>query len=120
MKTWQKLRTNPQLLQTYLMREQVIDGIRTFFKSDGFHEVETPLLVKSPGTEPYLEVFASQLQIADGRQVPGYLLTSPEFAMKKLLVAGLPKVFQVCKSFRNGEGIGPMHNHECRLPGYYD
>lgn len=118
-KTWQKLRNQPELVTQYLVREQVIDGIRGFFKGQGFHEVETPLLVQSPGTEPYLEVFASELKMADGRVMPGYLLTSPEYAMKKLLVAGLPKIFQICKSFRNGEGIGPMHNHEFTILEWY-
>lgn len=119
MKTWQKLRQQPRLVAQYLVREQVIDGIRRFFKQQGFHEVETPLLVQSPGTEPYLEVFATELAMADGRRMPSYLLTSPEYAMKKLLVAGLPKIFQVCKSFRNGEGIGPMHNHEFTILEWY-
>jgi len=106
-------------LQKYIVREQVIDTIRAFFKNDGFNEVETPLLVQSPGTEPYLEVFATKLELADGRNMPGYLLTSPEYAMKKLLVAGMSKIFTICKSFRNGEGIGPMHNHEFTILEWY-
>jgi lysyl-tRNA synthetase class 2 len=100
---WQKIRQNPALLEKFLIREQVMDGIRSFFKSASFHEVETPLLVEHPGTEPYLEVFATELLSADGHKQPAYLLTSPEYAMKKLLVAGMGPIFQVCKSFRNGK-----------------
>lgn len=118
-KTWQKIRNQPEKLQTYLVREQVIDQIRAFFKKNGFNEVETPLLVRSPGTEPYLDVFATQIEVVDGRKMAGYLLTSPEFAMKKLLVAGLSNIFQICKSFRNGEGIGPTHNHEFTILEWY-
>jgi lysyl-tRNA synthetase class 2 len=119
LKTWQKIRQNPQTIATYLAREKVIDGIRAFFKGEGFHEVDTPLLVQSPGTEPYLDVFVTELVLADERKMAGYLLTSPEYAMKKLLVAGLPKIFTICKSFRNGEGIGPMHNHEFTILEWY-
>lgn len=119
MKTWQKIQKNQALIDQYLIREQVIDGIRAFFKNQGFNEVETPLLVEHPGTEPYLEVFETQLQIADGRFKKGFLTTSPEYAMKKLLVAGLPKIFQICKSFRNDEGLGGMHNHEFTILEWY-
>lgn len=116
---WQQFKTNPELLQPLLIREQVVAGIRSFFKGEGFNEVETPLLVAHPGTEPYLEVFATRLQISDGRTLPGYMLTSPEYAMKKLLVAGMTKIFQVCKSFRNDEGISGFHNHEFTILEWY-
>ena len=100
-KNWQKMRQNQFFTEKLLLREQVIKAIRKFFDQEKFHEVETPLLVKSPGTEPYLEVFSTKLKDEHANSQPAYLLTSPEYAMKKLLVAGLDKIYQICKSFRN-------------------
>jgi elongation factor P--(R)-beta-lysine ligase len=119
MKNWQRIKQNSQLKEQFLIREKVIDGIRSFFKADGFHEVETPMMVKYPGTEPFLEVFETELKWADGKTNQAFMLTSPEFAMKKLLVAGFDKIFQVCKSFRNGEGISPRHNPEFTILEWY-
>lgn len=119
MNTWQKIQSQPELKHQYLVREKVIDAIRSFFKSRDFHEVETPLLVKSPGTEPYLEVFETTLQFAEGDRHRGFLLTSPEYAMKKLLAAGFGNIFQICKSFRNNEGRSGKHNPEFTILEYY-
>ena len=119
MKNWKRLRQNPELWTAFLMREQVIQGIREYFLSYDFHEVETPLLVEHPGTEPFLEVFETQLFKADGRKIPAFLLTSPEYAMKKLIVAGLHNIFQICKSFRNAEGESGRHNPEFTILEWY-
>jgi elongation factor P--(R)-beta-lysine ligase len=137
-KNWKKIRKNVDGLQRggdvlenrtvlnkFLIREKVVDAIRLFFKNEGFREVETPLLVQSPGTEPYLEVFKSEL-LTSGVHSDGiidrkksYLLTSPELAMKKLLSAGLGSIFQICKSFRNGEGLSSFHNPEFTILEWY-
>ncbi len=119
MKNWQGLKTDPKLKQNLFIREQVIDAIRKHFKSQGFHEVETPLLVKSPGTEPYLEVFETTLKITNQPDQPAYLLTSPEYALKKLLVAGMGSIFEITKSFRNGEGVSRAHNSEFTILEWY-
>lgn len=118
-KTWQKLKADPALWNQYLLREKVIDGIRSYFKSQEFHEVETPSLVESPSTETYLEFFDTELAMADGQKKTGYLITSPEYAMKKLLVAGMKKMFQLCKSFRNNEGLSSRHNPEFLILEWY-
>lgn len=127
-KNWQKIKSDPNLIKTFLMREKVIDAIRFFFKNQGFHEVETPLLVKSPGTEPFLEVFETELKIAHPsldnslsqyKFQPAFLLTSPEYAMKKLVAGGLGNIFQICKSFRNGEGLSQRHNPEFTILEWY-
>ncbi len=77
------------------LRERAIDAVRRFFKAEGFTEVETPLLVPSPGVEPHLDPF-------EVRAVPlRYLPTSPEYAMKKLLAAGSGSIFQVARAFRD-------------------
>src|SRR5690348_18250129 len=101
--TWHRVRDGRQSVETLLVRERVVDGIRAFFKARGFHEVETPLLVAHPGMEPHLEVFKTELLTARGPRADAYLTTSPEYAMKKLLAAGLERIFQVCKAFRNRE-----------------
>lgn len=123
MKNWQKLHQQPQLFERFWVREKVNTAIRQYFKSELFHEVETPSLARSPGTEPFLEVFATQLKQADGtptgRLTDAFLLTSPEYAMKKLLVAGSGPIFQICKSFRNGEGISGRHNPEFTILEWY-
>jgi len=81
--------------------------------------VETPLLVAHPGMEPHLEVFETELRTASGRRSRAFLTTSPEYAMKKLLAAGLPRIFQVCKAFRNGEEVSRGHNPEFTMLEWY-
>ena len=113
------MRDDQYVTDRLLLREQVIQAIRQFFAKENFHEVETPLLVKSPGTEPYLEVFETKLIDEQNQQQPAYLLTSPEYAMKKLLAGGLTKIYQICKSFRNRESLGGTHNPEFTILEWY-
>ncbi|HEX5416453.1 MAG TPA: EF-P lysine aminoacylase EpmA, partial [Chloroflexota bacterium] len=101
------------------VRERVIDATRAFFKERGFHEVETPLFVRYPGMEPYLEVFPTAWRDSRGECHPGFLTTSPEYAMKKLLAAGVAPIFQICKSFRNREDVSARHNPEFTILEWY-
>ncbi len=117
--TWLRIRDLPALAAPRLVRERVIDAIRAFFKRRGYHEVETPLLVRCPGMEPYLEVFQTTWKTARGESYVGYLTTSPEYAMKKLLAAGIGPIFQICKSFRNGEEVSALHNPEFTILEWY-
>jgi elongation factor P--(R)-beta-lysine ligase len=119
MKTWQRLKNNPQKIEFLRKRSQVIDAVRLFFKQQDFLEVDTPLMVKSPGMEPYLEVFETTLLDQERHKQKAYLLTSPEYALKKLLVGGIPKLFQICKSFRNAEGLSFKHNPEFSIIEWY-
>jgi lysyl-tRNA synthetase class 2 len=84
-------------------------ALRRFFAARDFLEVETPLLVPSPGLELHLDAVA-----AGG----GYLITSPEYQMKRLLAAGLDRIYQVCKCFRAGEH-GPHHAAEFTMVEWY-
>jgi len=102
------------------VREKVNEAIRTYFKGQGFHEVETPLLVKTPSTEPFLEVFETELIDDLGKKEKRYLPTSPEFAMKKMLAGGSGSIFQITKSFRNGEGKSPKHSPEFTILEWYE
>ena len=119
MKNWQKIKREPVLKERFLIREKVIDAIRAYFKSNAFHEVETPLMVGIPGTEPYLNPFETKLRTADGREKPAYFVTSPEYAMKKLLAADFGNIFQICKTFRNQESLGGWHNPEFTILEFY-
>lgn len=101
------------------MREKVIDAIRAYFKGEGFHEVEVPLLLPTPSTEPFLEVFKTELVDDQGHKWDGFLPSSPEFALKKLLSAGSGSIFTITKSFRNGEGRSSRHNPEFTILEWY-
>ena len=99
-------------------RSRVQHAVRSVFAARGFVEVETPALQKSPGLEPHLKAFATTLETPGDASAPMFLHTSPEFAMKKLLVAGMPKIFQLVHCFRNGER-GATHHPEFTMLEWY-
>lgn len=119
MKTWQRVKEDPNLLKKYLVREKVIDAIRLFFKNQGFHEVFTPILVPIPSIEPNLEVFKTELRTSKGLKRDGYLIMSPEFSIKKLIAGGVGNCFEITKCFRNEEEISPLHNPEFTMLEWY-
>jgi lysyl-tRNA synthetase class 2 len=85
----------------------------------GYEEVETPCLVPAPGMEPHIHAFrADFVPEGGGATRPLWLHTSPEYAMKRLLAAGLPRVFQLSRVFRNGE-VSPTHNPEFTMLEFY-
>jgi len=92
--------------------------VREYFVSEGFFEVETPVLVQSPDMEPTISPFSVKLADNEGRKYDAHLITSPEYSMKKLLAAGYEKIFQICKSFRRGER-GDVHVPEFTLLEWY-
>src|SRR5690242_9943259 len=78
------------------VRGRILAALRAFFSANGYVEVETPALQISPGLEPHLRAFATTLHDPhDGSARPLYLHTSPEYAMKKLLAGGLPRIWQL-------------------------
>jgi elongation factor P--(R)-beta-lysine ligase len=100
-------------------RGRMLAALRAFFTEQGFLEVDTPALQPSPGLEPHLKAFATELHDPrDGTVLPRFLHTSPEFAMKKLLVAGLPRIWQLAHAFRDGER-GATHHPEFALLEWY-
>lgn len=100
-------------------RGRILDAVRNFFRERGYAEVETPVLQVSPGLEPHLRAFATELHDPrDGRVARRYLHTSPEYAMKKLLVAGLPRIWQLAHVFRNGERSATHHPEFTMLEWY--
>jgi lysyl-tRNA synthetase class 2 len=100
-------------------RGRILDAVRSFFRDRGYVEVDTPALQVSPGLEPHLRALATELHDAgDGRVVRRYLHTSPEYAMKKLLVAGLPRIWQLAHVFRDGERSATHHPEFSMLEWY--
>jgi lysyl-tRNA synthetase class 2 len=99
-------------------RGRILNAMRDVFASRGFTEVETPALQVSPGLEPHLRAFATLLERPGEAAAPRFLHTSPEFAMKKLLVAGMPRIFQLTHCFRNAER-GATHSPEFAMLEWY-
>ncbi|HTO53626.1 MAG TPA: EF-P lysine aminoacylase EpmA [Myxococcota bacterium] len=100
-------------------RVRIARALRAYFASEDFLEVETPALQVSPGLEPHLHAFETSLRDPHaGKPVPRYLRTSPEFTLKKLLVAGLPRIFELAPSYRNAERSS-THSPEFTMLEWY-
>ena len=91
------------------LRARIIQAIRTFFTDDDYLEIDTPIRIPAPAPEAHIDAVAT-----DGQ----YLQTSPELCMKQLLAAGLPRIFQVCKCFRQHER-GHKHLPELTMLEWY-
>jgi lysyl-tRNA synthetase class 2 len=91
-------------------RAAIARALRAFFDAREFVEIDAPLLVPSPG----LEVHLRAVPAGWGR----YLITSPEYQMKRLLAGGLERIYTVCKCFRADE-LGPHHNTEFTMVEWY-
>ena len=98
-------------------RDKLNQKTRGFFQARDFLEVETPILVPSPGTDVFIDVFESEYVTPFARE-KCFLQTSPEFAMKTLLVKGCKKIYQITKAFRNGE-VSDTHNVEFTILEWY-
>jgi lysyl-tRNA synthetase class 2 len=91
---------------------------RAFFTARGYAEVETPYAVATPGEEVHLRAFRTERETPDGSREALWLHTSPEFAMKKLLVAGAGRIFQLARVWRNGEA-SELHAPEFTMLEWY-
>lgn len=91
------------------LRARLIGEVRRYFNSQGFLEVDTPVRSAECGTETHVEPITSG---------DSYLITSPELHMKRLLVAGVPKLFQLVHCFRAGER-GKLHSPEFSMLEWY-
>ncbi len=96
---------------------EFLASIRMFFAERRFTEVTTATLARSPGTEPFLDPLIVTTE-SDQTRLEQYLITSPEFNLKKALGAGLPRIFEIAKCFRNKEG-GPHHRIEFHMLEWY-
>ncbi|MFA6447206.1 MAG: amino acid--tRNA ligase-related protein [Patescibacteria group bacterium] len=105
-------------------RSKIIHLIRQWFDNQGFLEMHTPRLVGLPGQEPYLEPFWTDvtqppLDKEGPREIPFALITSPEYSMKKLLGAGMDKIYDLGPCFRNNEPWDGSHDPEFLMLEWY-
>jgi elongation factor P--(R)-beta-lysine ligase len=106
-------RSIPSSTKRLVERARVLSTIRAFFDSRDFLEVETPLMVPSPGLDLHLDAFETNAEGA-----ARFLITSPEYQMKRLLADGHARIFQVARCFRRGER-GDRHNPEFTMLEWY-
>lgn len=99
-------------------RAEMVRELRRFFSARGYAEVETPALQVSPGLERHLAAFETALAAPGGDLRRMFLHTSPEFAMKKLLVAGMGRIWQLARVFRDGERSWKHHPEFSMLEWY--
>lgn len=98
--------------ETWKKRQELLGRVRRFFEQRSVLEVETPVLSHACGTDPNLDYFKTQ-----GAQTR-YLMTSPEFHLKRLLASGFGDVYAIARSFREDE-TGERHNPEFTMIEWY-
>ena len=103
-------------LATLKARAALLAQARQFFAARGVLEVDTPALINYPVTDVHIHSATVQLPGASRRNF--FLHTSPEYAMKRLLVAGSGDIYQICHVYRGEEG-GRLHNAEFTLIEWY-
>ncbi|HMW57040.1 MAG: lysine--tRNA ligase [Candidatus Accumulibacter phosphatis] len=107
--------TNEQSRFTFAVRSRIVQSIRNFMIDHGFLEVETPMMHPIPGGAT-ARPFATHHNALD---MPLFLRIAPELYLKRLVVGGLEKVFEVNRNFRN-EGLSPRHNPEFTMMEFYE
>ncbi|SFR49747.1 lysine--tRNA ligase [Thiomicrospira sp. ALE5] len=104
-----------QSRKTFEVRSKVIHAMREFFVRKGFMEVETPMMQVIPGGAS-AKPFVTHHNALD---MPLYLRIAPELYLKRLLVGGFEKVFEINRNFRN-EGLSTRHNPEFTMVEFYE
>lgn len=94
--------SSPLPVQTLLNWQKYLQAVRDFFTTAEFLEINTPSLVECPGTEPSLEVFETEMKQGPQKKKL-FLPTSPELHLKKAMVYGFDKIFEIKNCFRNDE-----------------
>lgn len=108
------LMINKSVRDTFTLRSLIISNVRKFFEGKGFLEVETPMLHPIPGganAKPFITHH-------NALNVERYLRIAPELYLKRLIVGGFERVFEINRSFRN-EGIDHSHNPEFTMIEFY-
>jgi lysyl-tRNA synthetase, class II len=109
------LMTNDDTRRTFMLRSRIVQEVRTFMVERGFLEVETPMMHVIPGgasAKPFVTHHnALDMQL--------YLRIAPELYLKRLVVGGFERVFEINRNFRN-EGISTRHNPEFTMIEFYE
>ena len=105
---------NPEVLHTFQARSRIIAGVRRYMEAQRFLEVETPMMQPIPGGAT-ARPFVTHLNALD---IPLYLRIAPELYLKRLIVGGFERVFEINRSFRN-EGVSVRHNPEFTMMESY-
>jgi lysyl-tRNA synthetase, class II len=105
---------NQEVKQNFYLRSQIIKFIRDYFDTRGFVEVETPMMQIIPGgaTARPFETFHNALNL------PMFLRIAPELYLKRLVVGGVERVYEINRNFRN-EGVSTRHNPEFTMLEFY-
>jgi lysyl-tRNA synthetase class 2 len=106
--------SNPEVLKTFQTRSRIVAGVRKYMEEQGFLEVETPMMQAIPGGAT-ARPFITHHNALD---MPLYLRIAPELYLKRLIVGGFEKVFEVNRNFRN-EGLSMRHNPEFTMMESY-
>ena len=106
-----RVRTTPDLIPNIRRRSQLLSEVRRFFDENGFLEVTTPCMLLAPDPALHLDSFTTLFSGPDEQHTRLFMRTSPEHHMKRMLVAGLDRIYQIGPFFRNGEMTG-LHNPE--------
>jgi lysyl-tRNA synthetase class 2 len=107
--------TNEDTRKVFMMRTQIIQAIRDFFVRHGYMEVETPMMHPIPGGAA-AKPFETHHNALDMKM---YLRIAPELYLKRLVVGGFEKVFEINRNFRN-EGLSTRHNPEFTMLEFYE
>jgi len=105
---------NEESRKTFILRNKIVSAIRNYLNEREFMEVETPMLQAIPGgaTAKPFETFHNALDL------PMFLRIAPELNLKRLVVGGFERVFEINRSFRN-EGVSTRHNPEFTMIEFY-
>lgn len=106
---------NPEVKNIFRKRSQIIQNIRGFFHQKGYIEVETPMMHQIPGGASARPFTTHH----NALNIDLFLRVAPELYLKRLLVGGMEKVFEINRNFRN-EGISLMHNPEFTMIEFYE
>lgn len=107
--------SSPEVKDRFIVRSRIISELRKVLDKEGFLEVETPMLQHLAGGAS-AEPFTTHHNALD---MDLYLRIAPELFLKKLLIGGMPKVYEIGRNFRN-EGIDVTHNPEFTMLEYYE
>jgi lysyl-tRNA synthetase, class II len=108
------LLANEETRKTFIVRTKIVDTIREFLKARDYLEVETPMMQVLPGGAA-ARPFVTHHNVLD---MPLYLRIAPELYLKRLVVGGFERVFEINRNFRN-EGLSVRHNPEFTMLEFY-